>query len=67
MKYSSGFDPYGNPYGFDYSMYEFEIQFFCYGTWECVHTVETRNEAEQSLKEYRENQPGIYRIKKVKT
>ena len=36
---------------------EFDIEQFCYGSWEVVNTETTREDARRSLREYRENQP----------
>ena len=48
-------------------IYEYEVQGLYNGEWECLTTEETRKEALERLKEYRENQPGTcYRIKKVR-
>lgn len=48
--------------------HEYEVQ-GNYGTgWDLVDTLETREEARESLKNYRENQPGAqFRIRRVKT
>jgi hypothetical protein len=43
---------------------EFEIQQFTSYGWECVNTETTRKAARISIKEYRENQPGTYQIKR---
>lgn len=45
--------------------YDIEGYYHPHG-WEVVHTVETIKEARQALKDYQANQPGTYRIKKVK-
>lgn len=45
--------------------YDFEVQWHGPEGWECVDTRETRREALQSMRTYRENQPGPYRVKAV--
>ena len=43
---------------------EYTVQgFYCNG-WEDLTTEETRREAKERLKEYRENAPGVYRLVK---
>jgi hypothetical protein len=54
------------PAGTFYSpVYDYEIQMFTSEEWECVSSENTRKEANISIKEYRENQPGCYRIKRI--
>jgi hypothetical protein len=54
------------PAGTTYArVYEYEIQLFtCYG-WECVCSENSRKEALEQVKCYRENQPARYRIKRI--
>ncbi len=54
------------PAGTTYTrIYEWEIQVFTSEGWECVNTEDNRKEALMSLREYRNNQPDRYRIKRV--
>ena len=49
-------------------LYEYQIQMWTgkrYG-WECVNTECTHDDAKWSIREYRDNQPGAYRIKHVR-
>jgi hypothetical protein len=42
-----------------------EVVGFYHGTWEVVTTEDDRGEAEERLKEYRENEPGtIFRLRR---
>jgi DNA-binding sugar fermentation-stimulating protein len=43
---------------------EYEIQMHTSEGWECVNTETTSRDARRSIKEYRENQPGSYKIVK---
>lgn len=45
--------------------FEFEIQGYFCGAWECANTETTRRDARRSLREYRENDPThSYRIQR---
>jgi hypothetical protein len=45
----------------------FDVEGFYSGGWECVTCEETRKEAQQRRKEYRENEPGTaFRIRKYR-
>ena len=45
----------------------FDIEGFYYGSWEAITCEETRNEARERLKEYRENEPGTpFKIRKYR-
>ena len=47
--------------------WEYDIEGYYYGTWEMVTCEDTRPEALERLKEYRENEKGTaFRIRKVK-
>lgn len=47
--------------------WEYEVQGFFNGEWECVTTETSRSEAETRLEEYRENDPfTAYQIRKVR-
>lgn len=55
------------PRGTEYrALYEYEIQRLYDGAWETENTEIRLKDAVQSIKEYRENAPGCYRIKKVR-
>ena len=48
-------------------MYEYEVQGWYSGTWECVHTTDSVREARATLREYRANEAGTYfRVKRVR-
>ena len=57
------------PAGTNYfPVYEYQIQMWTgkrYG-WECVNTECAREDAKRSIREYRDNQPGAYRIRRVR-
>jgi hypothetical protein len=49
------------------AVFSWEIEQHTDCGWECVNTEKTMSDAKRSIREYRENAPGVYRMRRVRT